>query len=115
MLTALCHELEDISANRNRCSILQLVEKLFDKFVMTAIEFNTNDSTATSTYKFKRDTSRARKEVESRRSLAEIEISLQNIEEILLCKVCCRTSLEGTRNFEMSAFIFACDDSHVED
>ena len=52
LLTTLCKKLKDITTNGQSRSILQLIEKLFNKVVVTSIEFNADDASTTSTDEF---------------------------------------------------------------
>ena len=112
LLAALCHELEDVGANRQGGRVLQLVDKLLDEAMVSHIELHADHVTAAAADEFERDATRAGEEVECRRSLAEVEIALQNIEEVLLGEVRCGTCREGARHLEVPAFVFAGDDSH---
>ena len=112
LLAALCHELENIATNRQSRCVLQLVEKLLDKAMVADIKLHADDTSAATTDKFESDTARTREKVECCRSLAEVDIALQDIEEVLLGEVRRRTCREGTRHLEMPAFVFACDDAH---
>ena len=112
LLATFGHELKGIASDGQSRCILKLVEILLDESVVTAFELHTDDTTAASTDEFKRNAARSREEIESRRRFVEVDISLQDIEEILLRKVRSRACREATRHLEVSAFVFACNDSH---
>ena len=113
LLAALRHELKGITAYGQACLVLKLVEKLLDEAMVSSVKLHANDATATSADEFERDASRAGEEVESCRLLAEVDVGLQDIEEILLGKVRRGPCREATGHVEVPAFVFACDDSHV--
>ena len=112
LLATLCHILEDIATDGQCCCFLQLVEKLFDEAMVACVEFHTDNPAAASANEFERNASGAGEKVEGSGAVAEVDIGLQDIEKVLLRKVCCGTCREGTWHFEMSATIFACDDTH---
>jgi len=112
LLAALRDELQGVAADGECCRVLQLVEELLDEAMVADVKLHAYDASATSTDEFKRDAARAGKEVEGGRCLAEVDVALQDIEEILLGKVRRGTCREGTWYLEMSAFVFAGDDSH---
>ena len=112
LLATFRHELQGIASDGQCRRVLKLVEKLLDEAMVAHVKLHADDAAATSTDKFKRDTTRAGKKVECCRCLAEVEIALQDVEEVLLCEIGRRTCREGTRYLEMSAFVFAGDDSH---
>lgn len=112
LLATLCHILEDIATDGQCCCFLQLVEKLFDEAMVTCVEFYADYPAAASADEFERNASGAGEKVEGSGAVAEVDIGLQDIEKVLLRKVCCGTCREGTWHFEMSATIFACDDTH---
>ena len=113
LLATLCEVLEDVAADGQRRRVLQLIEELADEAVVAHIELNADDAAATSAHELQRDAARPGKEVESRRPLTEVEIALQDVEEVFLREVRRRACREAARHFEMPAFVFACDDSHV--
>ena len=113
LLTAFGDELEDVGADGECCGVLQLVEKLLDKAMVTHIKLNADDATATATDEFQRDAARAGEEVEGRRRLAKVDVRLQDVEEVLLGEVCRRTCRERARHVEVPAFVFAGDDAHI--
>ena len=84
----------------------------FDKTIMQSIGLDRNHTTATSAKQLQRDATCAGKEVECCGFFIKINVSLKNIKQVLLSKICCRTCLEGTRHIEMPTLVFACYNSH---
>jgi len=112
LLTALGHELEGIAANGQCCRVLQLIEELLDEAVVAHVKLHADDAPAASADEFERDAARAGEEVEGCGCLAEVDVALQDVEEILLGEVRRGTCRERARHLEVPAFVLAGDDSH---
>jgi len=112
LFTALGHILENVAANGQCRRVLQFVKELLDETMMANVKLHAYDTSAASADEFKRNAACAREEVESRRSLAEVDVALQDVEKVLLGEVRRRTCREAARHLEMPAFVFASDDAH---
>ena len=107
------YEAEDIATDRQnvRCRTESL-QAVLDKAVVVAVEFDTDDLTASAREQFKGNTASARKEVEGACTV-EVDIVGKHIKDILLGKISCGPCLEVSGNIEMTSFIDTCNDSHL--
>ena len=112
LLFAGSQEAEYIATNQKILVFAQLLETLADEVGVVAVCLHADDALATSGNEFKRDAARTGKEVEGG-CILKIDVTLQNIKDILLCKICCRARLERTWNVEMASLILSCYDSHI--
>ena len=112
LLLAGSQEAEYIAANQKILVFAQLLETLADEVGVVAVCLYADDALATSGNEFQRDAARTGKEVEGG-CILKIDVTLQNIKDILLCKICCRARLERTWNVEMATLILSCYDSHI--
>lgn len=111
LLLAGLQEAEHIATNQKILVFAQLLETLADEVGVVAVCLYADDALATSGNEFQRDAARTGKEVEGG-CILKIDVTLQNIKDILLCKICCWARLERTWNVEMATFILSCYDSH---
>ena len=58
------------------------------------------------------DTPRTTEEIESRSAL-EVYVVLEDVEEVLLGKVCRRASIEALRDIEATTLVLTADDTHT--
>ena len=112
LLLAGSQKTEHIATNQKILVFAQLLETLADEVGVVAVCFYADDALATSGNEFQRDAARTGKEVEGG-CILKIDVTLQNIKDILLCKICCRARLERTWNVEMATLILSCYDSHI--
>lgn len=112
LLLAGLQEAEHIATNQKILVFAQLLETLADEVGVVAVCLYADDALATSGNEFQRDAARTGKEVEGG-CILKIDVTLQNIKDILLCKICCRARLERTWNVEMATLILSCYDSHI--
>ena len=112
LLLAGSQEAEYIAANQKIPVFAQFLETLADEVGVVAVCLYADDALATSGNEFQRDAARTGKEVEGG-CILKIDVTLQNIKDILLCKICCRPRLERTWNVEMATLILSCYDSHI--
>ena len=89
----------------------QLVHALTDKPGMVAVGLYTDDILASSRQQLKRDTACTGEQIQCCDAV-EIDVPVQDVEDILLGKVCGRTCLERAWNIEVPSFVFACNDAH---
>ena len=111
LLLAGLQEAEHIATNQKILVFAQLLKTLADEVGVVAVCLYADDALATSGNEFQRDAARSGKEVEGG-CILKIDVTLQNIKDILLCKICCRARLERTWNVEMATLILSCYDSH---
>ena len=112
LLLAGSQKTEHIATNQKILVFAQFLEALSDEVGMVAISFYTDDTLAATGNQFQGDAACAGKEVEGC-GILEVDVILQNIKDVLLCKICCRTRLKRTWNVEMASLILSCYDSHI--
>jgi hypothetical protein len=86
--------LENVSTDGNGREVLQFVNETADELVMKRILFHRHYTVATAAKQFERNASGSGKKVQGCRSLVKIDIPLQYVEEVLLCKICGGACLE---------------------
>ena len=91
---------------------LQLIHETADEAEVEWITLHRHHMSASSAQQFQGDASRTRKEVQCRGLFIEVQVSLQDIEEILLGKVGGGTGGKGLWNLKVPPFVFSCNDSH---
>lgn len=111
-LTTLAQVLEHVSLDRNGRRVLQLVQKALDETVVHRIIFYAYDTGTTARQQLQGDAASTGKEIQGNRFLVPVHIGIQDVEEVFLGKIRCRTSLESTRNIEMTTFILSCYNTH---
>ena len=111
LLFARLHEAEDITAQRQACVSLQLLNTIADKAMMVAVLLDADDPAASTRQQFQRDTARAREEIEGCGSI-EIQVARQNVEDVLLGEIRRGSRLERTRHVEVPSFISSRDNPH---
>ena len=86
--------LENVSTDGDGREVLQLVNETADKLVMKRILLYRHYAVAAAAEQFERNASGSGKEVQGCRGFVKINIPLQYVEEVLLCKICGRACLE---------------------
>ena len=112
LLIATCQVLEDIATYGNARLVAQLLKEALDKTVVQTVLLYADNLRTASREKLERDATGTRKEVECRGLLVPVNVAIEDIEKILLGKVCSRTCLKRTRHVKVPPFIFTCNYSH---
>ena len=104
---------EHISTHGECLLGLQLVDEAAYEAKVKRIVLYRHHMATSPAEQFERDAAGAREEVQCRGSLIEINITLQDIEEIFLCKVRRGTGLEGAGDVETASLVFSSDYAHT--
>ena len=75
------------------------------------VKLHAYDATAASAYEFKRNAARAGEEIEGRRGVAEVDVALQDVEEVLLREVRRGPCREAAWYLDVPALVLAGEDS----
>lgn len=108
LLATTCHVLEHISADGYAILVAQFLQKAPYETMMKAILLDRHDLATTTREQLESDASGARKEVEGRRFVIEVEIPVEDIKEVLFGKIRRRSCLERARDVEMTSLVFTC-------
>lgn len=108
---AALQESEHITTDERAVILAELLQALPYEGRMVAVQLHTCHVSASATEHFERDTARSGEEIEGRRIL-KVNVTIEHIEDILFCKVCCRSCLECAWHIEMATFIYSSDYSH---
>ena len=111
LMTAL-EETEHVGTQWNAGLLAQFLDALADKAVMIPVHLYADHLTAASRQQFQRDAACAREEVEGR-SVFEVHILHQHVEDVLLGKVGSGPRLKRTRNVEVPSLVFSCYNPHL--
>ncbi len=112
LLMATLQETEYVATDENIVLLTDLLKTLTDEGCMISVGLHADDMAAATAHEFQGDASRSGEEVEGLGTV-EVDIAAHDIEDILFGKIGRRTGLKRPRNFEMPAFIFSCDYSHI--
>ena len=114
LFPALTKVFENVSLDGNGREVLQLVNELLYKTEVQRILLYADYSGTTTGKELKSDTACASKQVESNRFGIPVDIGIQNIEKILLSKICGGACLKTTGNFKVTTLVFSCNNSQGE-
>lgn len=112
-LTATGQITKYISANGEGFFSLKLINKATDEAKVEWVILDRHHMSASSAQQFQGDASRTRKEVQCRGLFIEVQVSLQDIEEILLGKVGGGSGFESAWYLKAASLVFACYYAHI--
>lgn len=112
LLMAFLHEAEDIATDKNTVSDAKLLHTVTDEAGVVTVGLHTHYGPAAPRQHLKRYAARAGEKVKCRRAF-KVNVTFENIEDVLFCEICCRPCLERARNVEMAAFILSCYYTHL--
>ncbi len=104
-------ETEHVTTYQGAVFLPYLLKTLANERGMVTIQLHARHVAASAAEHLYRYASRACKEVEGRYSL-KVDVAVQHVKDILLCKVRGRTCLERPWNIEMPSFVFSRYYSH---
>ena len=110
--TTACQISKHIGTDGEGFLCLQLIHETADEAEVEWITLHRHHMSASSAQQFQGDASRTRKEVQCRGLFIEVQVSLQDIEEILLGKIGRRSGTERRGHIETTTSINSTYDSH---
>lgn len=106
LLPALTEVLEHVALDWYGIEVLKLVYKPLDEFEVQRVFFHAYHTGASTGKQFQRYASGTGKEVQGHGFLLPVDIGVEDVEKVLLGKVCSGTCLECAGNVEMTALVF---------
>jgi len=117
LLVATLQEAEYVAADRDDgrgdavVAAGELLQTLPDEVEVVAVGLYAYYLLTASGEEFEGDAAGAGEEIEGA-GVIEVDVSVEDIKDVFLGEVGSRTCLEGTRDVEMSTFVFPCDNAH---
>lgn len=111
--TTACQISKHIGTDGEGFLCLQLIHETADEAEVEWITLHRHHVSASSAQQFQGDASRTRKEVQCRGLFIEVQVSLQDIEEILLGKVGGGSGFESAWYLKAASLVFACYYAHI--
>ena len=112
LLVTTLKESEHVGTQGNASIVAQFLDALADKTVMVPVHLYADHLLTASRQQFQRDAACAREEVEGR-SVFEVHILHQHVEDVLLGKVGSGPRLKRTRNIKMTSLLFFSYNPHL--